>query len=115
MDKGKKYKLIVVDVDGTLLNSEAQLSEYTEKALREFVALGGYVILATGKLFATIESLCRTLSLRLKQIVANGSIIVDPTTGTHEVIHQLDLCSLGIIRRILKDYNVQFVYYKSTN
>lgn len=113
MNKGKKYKLIVLDVDGTLLDSKGELSEYTERALRTFMGYGGYVLLATGKLFRTIESLCKILSLKTKQIIANGSVVVDPTTGVHETIHALDLYSLKKLCRILKDHRVEFVYYKN--
>jgi len=113
LKKVKKYKLIVVDIDGTLLNSESRLSKYTEKILWEFIASGGYVVLATGKLFRTIKSLCRIFSLKTKQIIANGNILVDPITETHEIICQLEPYSLKNIRKILKDFNVQFVYYKS--
>ena len=42
------YKLLVVDIDGTLVNSHDQLTEPTRQALQRAVASGMRVVLATG-------------------------------------------------------------------
>lgn len=42
-------KLIVTDLDGTLFNSQHQLTERTEKALKAAIEKGVKVVLATGK------------------------------------------------------------------
>lgn len=45
----KNIKLIAVDLDGTLLNSQHVVTERTEKALKAVVEKGVHVVLATGK------------------------------------------------------------------
>ena len=52
MDQSDRYinvELVVIDIDGTLLNSERQLTSRTEYALKRAMATGVKVILATGK------------------------------------------------------------------
>ncbi|MHB9129060.1 MAG: HAD family hydrolase, partial [Candidatus Humimicrobiaceae bacterium] len=43
------YKLLVTDVDGTLLDSSSKLTELNKKALLDCIASGINVIIATGK------------------------------------------------------------------
>jgi predicted mannosyl-3-phosphoglycerate phosphatase (HAD superfamily) len=62
MTQQKEIKLIAVDVDGTLLNSQSELSERSEAALRKAMAQGLKIVLATGK---TRNSPCASLKLAL--------------------------------------------------
>ena len=48
-DGTQEVRLIVTDVDGTLLNSRQELSERTAAALKEAAALGVPTVVATGK------------------------------------------------------------------
>lgn len=48
-DGARDVRLIVTDVDGTLLNSRQELSERTAAALKEAAALGVPTVVATGK------------------------------------------------------------------
>lgn len=43
------YKLIALDMDGTLLNDDKKVSEKTKEALRKAKELGVYVVLASGR------------------------------------------------------------------
>ena len=50
--KGKKmkdYKLIALDMDGTLLNSRKEISEKTKEMIRRAAAEGKHVVLSTGR------------------------------------------------------------------
>lgn len=44
-----KYKLIALDVDGTLLNDDHQLSSDNKAAIAEVSRLGGQIVLCTGR------------------------------------------------------------------
>lgn len=111
-DDLKSIKVVVVDVDGTLLNSQGELSSFSREVIGEYILKGGHFILATGKLFKTIYPLCKELSLRTRQIVANGSIVVDPKTQELEILSQLSTSSIKFIVDTLKKYRVEFVFYK---
>lgn len=105
-------KVVVTDVDGTLLDSRGNLSDFSRKVIKEFISRGGYLVFATGKLFTTIYPLCREFSLKSKQIVANGTALVDPVSGQTKILSRLDIFSLRSIVKILKKHKVEFVLYK---
>ncbi|MEG0647557.1 MAG: HAD hydrolase family protein, partial [Bacteroides sp.] len=44
-----KYKLLVLDVDGTLLNTEKKISMRTQAALIKVQQMGVRVVLASGR------------------------------------------------------------------
>ena len=79
-------KLIALDLDGTLLNSEKQISPVNERALRQCIDRGIYVVPATGR---TVDGIPREL-LELPgvryAITANGAMVEDIKNG--QVISQ---------------------------
>jgi len=52
-----EYKLIAFDMDGTLLNSNKQISKKTQEAIARAVAYNKIVILNTGRNSAELEAL----------------------------------------------------------
>jgi Cof subfamily protein (haloacid dehalogenase superfamily) len=81
------YKLVALDVDGTLLDSNHELSIENETALKELIGQGVHVILATGKQYVTVAQLINRLGMTGPQITSEGAIITDPTTG--EVLQRM--------------------------
>ncbi|MBZ0277959.1 MAG: HAD-IIB family hydrolase [Anaerolineae bacterium] len=67
-------QLIVADLDGTLLNSQQQLTERTEKALKAALAKGVQVMLATGKTFTSGRKLVEKLGLTTPGIYNQGTV-----------------------------------------
>ncbi|MBE3095001.1 MAG: HAD family phosphatase, partial [Actinobacteria bacterium] len=65
-------KLLVTDVDGTLLDNKSELPDFNKKALIECLDRKIEVILATGKSFASIFWLVELLGLKMPQITLNG-------------------------------------------
>ena len=57
------YKLIALDMDGTLLNSEKQITDRTKKALSEARAQGVKIVLATGRPLAGLKAPLEELDL----------------------------------------------------
>ena len=70
-------KLIVTDIDGTLLNSRHELSERTEKALKAAVEKGVKVVLATGKTRLSGIETSRRLNLDTPGIYLQGLAIYE--------------------------------------
>ncbi len=52
-------RLIVADLDGTLLNSDHVVSPFTEQAIREALARGVLFTVATGKTFPSTPEIIR--------------------------------------------------------
>lgn len=67
-----QIRLIVVDIDGTLLNSRHELSARTEAALRAAMARGVQVMLATGKTRASALGIIAQLGLATPGIFTQG-------------------------------------------
>jgi Cof subfamily protein (haloacid dehalogenase superfamily) len=74
-------RLLVVDVDGTLLDSRKRVPESAAAAIAKLRAGGVSVVLATGRLPAGIEAICRRLDLTGPQVCAHGAVVADPLTG----------------------------------
>lgn len=71
-------KLIVTDLDGTLLNSQHQLTERTERALKAAMAKGVKVVLATGKTRSSSLDVVQRLNLDTPGIYLQGLAIYNP-------------------------------------
>ena len=47
--KKMKYKIIAIDLDGTLVDSKKNISDYTCRIIRKYMEKGGIVVLASGR------------------------------------------------------------------
>jgi Cof subfamily protein (haloacid dehalogenase superfamily) len=77
----QRYRLLILDVDGTCLTSDKRLLTEVMDAIREAVGAGLHVAFATGRMFEAIAAWVRELDLRTPQICNNGAHIIDPGTG----------------------------------
>ena len=72
------YKMVVCDVDGTLVNSDKQISEINQKAIKNYKANGGFFSLATGRIEKSVHRFCEELNIDIPIILYNGARIYDP-------------------------------------
>lgn len=72
-----KYKLLAIDMDGTLLNSNNQVSDRTQKAIEEAKEKGVHIVLSTGRILKSALSYAGSLNLKNPIVACNGAIIVD--------------------------------------
>jgi Cof subfamily protein (haloacid dehalogenase superfamily) len=68
-------KLIAIDIDGTLLDSQWQIPEANSRAIVEAIARGIEVILVTGRRFDFARPVAVRLPCELLLIVNNGALI----------------------------------------
>jgi len=73
----RKIKMIVTDMDYTLLNKEKKISEGNKKALKAAMEAGVHVVLATGRLFSSATVYAKELDIRTPIIASNGAIIAE--------------------------------------
>jgi Cof subfamily protein (haloacid dehalogenase superfamily) len=71
------YRLIAIDLDGTLLDPQHRISPANEAAVAACVAGGARVLIATGRMFSSARPYVRALGLRGPQITLNGAILAD--------------------------------------
>ncbi|HEU5347216.1 MAG TPA: HAD family hydrolase [Ktedonobacterales bacterium] len=77
----ERYRLVVADVDGTLLDSRHQLPERVAAAARKIQQHDIAVALATGKMLVAVSPLVEAMRLRGPQITLNGAALVLAQTG----------------------------------
>ncbi|MHB8075584.1 Cof-type HAD-IIB family hydrolase [Desulfosporosinus fructosivorans] len=74
-------KLIVFDLDDTLLNSNSSISPRTYQAIQQVVAKGIKVTLATGRMYSSAIPFARSLGLGIPVISYNGAQISSYPSG----------------------------------
>ena len=82
------YKLIALDIDGTLIDNHGVISARTKKVIKTAQAQGFLVTLNTGRSFHSAQKYARELNINLPIIAANGTIIRDP--DNLEIKYQLN-------------------------
>ena len=83
-------KLYISDLDGTLLNSQAELSAYSQRELTQMVADGLPFTVASARSVVSMQAMLGNLPLQLPVIEFNGAFISDLTTGRHLVCNTID-------------------------
>lgn len=76
-----RIKLLAVDLDGTLLNSNYKIGEKDFQAVQQAKALGVIVVLVTGRRFRVAAPYAQELGLDSPIVVHNGALIKAPSTG----------------------------------
>ena len=71
------YKLVAIDLDGTLLNSFGEVTENTKKALLDAKNQGVEIVLASGRPISSTKSLAIELGVDNYIISGNGAVVYD--------------------------------------
>ena len=71
------YKLIAIDLDGTLLNSYGMVSEKNKQALIEANKKGAEIVIASGRSTNSVKNIANDLGICNYIICGNGSLIYD--------------------------------------
>src|SRR6478752_5856504 len=73
----KEFKLIALDMDGTLLNNQQEISKENREAIAKAQEQGVHVVLSTGRSLLTCREYAQSLELSSYLITVNGSEIWD--------------------------------------
>ncbi|SND38172.1 hydrolase [Streptococcus pneumoniae] len=83
-------KLIAVDIDGTLVNSQKEITPEVFSAIQDAKEAGVKVVIATGRPIAGVAKLLDDLQLRDEGdyvVTFNGALVQETATG-HEIISE---------------------------
>ncbi len=92
----KMYKVVVSDLDGTLLNSDQEVSELSKKVIRELRNRGIKFYIATGRAYPDAKRIMESIGIKIPLISANGGVIND-SDGNEIYRDDLDEESKNII------------------
>ncbi|MDT8446951.1 MAG: HAD family hydrolase [bacterium] len=99
-----KYEMVVFDLDGTLLDSNFELTEETIGAVHGLRELGLRVSVATGRGYGSAEPFLERLGIIEPMVFSNGAVFDNPETGEREVIAGVPLESALIAMMLLDLY-----------
>ncbi len=71
------YKLVAIDLDGTMLNSYGVVTENTKKVIKKTIEKGVEVIIASGRPIDSIKAIANEIGSDKYFIAGNGAIIYD--------------------------------------
>ncbi|MEG0013151.1 MAG: sugar-phosphatase [Cellulosilyticaceae bacterium] len=91
------YKLIAIDMDGTLLKEDKTISEYTKKIIEQARKIGVKIVLASGRPLEGLEAYLDMLGLVSEEdyvICYNGAIVQN--VATKEVVGRTVLTGIDL-------------------
>jgi Cof subfamily protein (haloacid dehalogenase superfamily) len=71
------YKLVAIDLDGTMLNTYGEVTESTKRILKETMKKGCEVVIASGRTIDSIQAIADEIGTKKYMIAGNGSIVYD--------------------------------------
>jgi hypothetical protein len=72
-----RFRLLVLDIDGTLLTSEKQVSPRTRAAIDQARAQGVRLVLATGRRYPSARPVAEDLGGDVPLVLHNGALVVE--------------------------------------
>ena len=71
------YKLIAVDLDGTMLNSYVEVTENTKRVLKQTKQKGAEVVIVSGRSIDSIKYIASEIDSSKYMIAGNGAVVYD--------------------------------------
>ncbi len=71
------YKLVAIDLDGTMLNHYGEISERTKEVVRKCLVKGVEIVLASGRPIDSIKTIAKELGIKGYFIAGNGALVYD--------------------------------------
>ena len=126
------YKLITIDIDGTLLNSNGEVSCENKEAISKAVSSGVEVVLASGRIINSIKTIANELGANNYLIAGNGALVYDIQNDEiiysnyikrEKVLEIINICEENSIfytistedTIITKSLNYNVLFYSSEN
>ena len=105
------YKLVAVDLDGTMLNKYGMVTEDTKNTIKETIAKGTDVIIASGRPIDSIKTIAEEIDSKNYFIAGNGSLIYD--IKNDEIIYEkfLDKQKILEIIEICENNSISYNIY----
>ena len=86
-----RYQLIALDIDGTLLNSEKEITPDTEAMVHRAFRAGKQVVLSTGRSFAELEEILQHFPEMRYGICESGALVFDRELEQPIAVHPIPL------------------------
>jgi Cof subfamily protein (haloacid dehalogenase superfamily) len=74
------YKLVCIDVDGTLLNNKHRITKRTKEILLKAHEMGVHIVISTGRMYTDAEYYSNLIGVKSPVIASNGAFIKEKNT-----------------------------------
>ena len=106
------YRVIALDLDGTLLTSDKRLSERNRATLTRAAEKGALVVPTTGRFFGMMPQAVRDLPFVRYAITINGAQVYDRATDTAIVREEMSVAVAREVMAFLDGYDVIYDCYR---
>jgi len=126
------YKLVAIDLDGTLLNNHAEISEENSNEIKKALEKGIYVVLSSGRVSSSVKKFSDSLGIKDYFISSNGALVFDIKNQNNiyeryinkrKVLEIIDICEENsifynihtfdtVLTKTL-EYNTLFYHYEN--
>ena len=110
-----KYKLLVVDIDGTLLNGKGNISSEDRNALAKACHSGVQVSLSTGRVPQACLGVIDQLSLDGYHIFFDGALVSDPNQDKEVYVQPLGKEAVKQAVECAHQHNLNLELYSATH
>lgn len=104
-------KLLAVDLDGTLLNDDHEISEANLAAIRSYQNRGGLVVVVTGRNLRAAQDFANQVSPTLPLVCFNGAYILDPKEERILNNQFLSTEQVASLIEVARKHHVPYRYY----
>jgi Cof subfamily protein (haloacid dehalogenase superfamily) len=101
-----RKSLFVSDLDGTLLNSNGKLSDFSRDNLKRLLEAGLNFTVASARAINEIKPVLGDIPIKLPVIAINGAYLSDYSTGRHLIINSLEKSIAEAIFDIIRKANL---------
>lgn len=105
------YKFVAIDIDGTLLNSNGELSERTKSSVKQIVDKGIRVVLTSGRVTNSVEKIAKAVNADNYLICDNGASIYDTNQNKTIWSKQIDKTTVINLIKTCIDNNIYYMVF----
>ncbi|WDV47060.1 Cof-type HAD-IIB family hydrolase [Clostridiaceae bacterium M8S5] len=109
------YKMIAIDMDGTLLNSKHTVSDKNKNMLKVATEKGIQVVISTGRIFTSARYYAKLLGLITPIIACNGAYVCEYHKDNVLYDNNIDSYNAGKIIDILEQNDILYRFYDNDN
>jgi len=109
-----RYKLLVVDIDGTLLDVNGVISDIDKQALKAAVKSGVAVSLSTGRVVQAVRRFLNQLELDGYHVFFDGALVYNPEKDEEVYIDPISPELVGEMIEYSKRVSLDFDLYSKT-
>ena len=101
------YKLIAIDLDGTLLNDDKEISLENIKTIQELIEKGYEVVIATGRRYWSAKDLTKVINRDITILANNGNVV---RNSSNDEVLNAKYIELKDFRTIVKEGKERNLY-----